>query len=339
MILKVLLKIRLQMRRIFSYSKMNSVKPWQPFSTQLEILKSRGLLVEDDDAALRYLARIGYYRLSGYWYPMRELDNTAAVLGKKTPIRLDKFVEGSRFEDAAKLYIFDAKLRLLALDAIERIELAVRVDVAYLLGKYDPCAHKKVKHLHGNFTKKRIKYGHDKGKAEHEVWLEKYAQQLKRSRRESFVEHHKHVYGGELPIWVAIEIWDFGMLSKLFAGMNVKDRDEIAKKYGVDNGSTFVQWLRSLNFIRNVSAHHSRLWNANVLDLSPAPAKWSAVPNNKPFLYFCFMQQILRVLSPNSSWSQRFFALLDEFPVSNNLTNNLADFGVVEGWETREIWK
>lgn len=118
---------------------MNSVKPWQSFPDQLQILKSRGLQVDDDEAALRHLARIGYYRLSGYWYPMRVTDKTASAREKR-PVRLDRFVEGSRFEDVVRLYIFDAKLRLLALDALERIELAVRVDVAHLLGKYDPCA-------------------------------------------------------------------------------------------------------------------------------------------------------------------------------------------------------
>lgn len=100
---------------------MNRVKPWQSYPEQLQILKRRGLQVEHDEAALRYLARIGYYRLSGYWYPMR-LINQSASARQKRPIRLDQFVDGSRFEDAVRLYIFDAKLRLLALDALERIE-------------------------------------------------------------------------------------------------------------------------------------------------------------------------------------------------------------------------
>lgn len=319
---------------------MNSVKPWQSFSDQLQILKSRGLQVEDDEAALRYLARIGYYRLSGYWYPMRTVDNVASAREKR-PVRLDRFVEGSRFEDVVRLYIFDAKLRLLALDALERIELAVRVDVAHLLGKYDPCAHKNPNCLHGNFAKKTLKKGFNLGKTEHQVWLEKYQQQLSRSRREPFVEHHKKVYGGELPIWAAIEVWDFGLLSKLFAGMQFNDQKKIADKYGAVNGKAFASWLRSLNFIRNVSAHHSRLWNINVLERAPLPQSasyWRQLNNERPFLYFCFMQQMLRVLCPNSSWSQRFAGVLEEFS-SKDITISLADFGLVEGWEEWDIWK
>lgn len=320
---------------------MNSVKPWQSFPDQLQILKSRGLQVEDDEAALRYLARIGYYRLSGYWYPMRTVDKVASAREKR-PVRLDQFVEGSRFEDAVRLYVFDAKLRLLALDALERIELAVRVDVAHLLGKYDPCAQKNPKCLHGHFTKQLLRRGPNKGKTEYQVWLGKYKQQLFRSRREPFVEHHQRTYGGELPIWVAIEVWDFGMLSKLFAGMKLSDQDLIAQKYGVENGRTFASWLRGLNFIRNVSAHHSRLWNINVLERAPLPQSasyWRQLNNERPFLYFCFMQQMLRVLCPNSSWSQRFAGVLEEFPSKESLIISLADFGVVEGWEEWDIWK
>ena len=319
---------------------MNSVKPWLPYSQQLDTLKGRGLQVDDDEAALRYLARIGYYRLSGYWYPMRLINHEASEQEKR-PIRSDQYVEGSRLEDAIRLYIFDAKLRLLALDALERIELAVRVDVAHLLGEYDPCAYKKPKYLHGHFSKKLIKTGRNVGKTEHQVWLDKYRQQLDRSRREPFVEHHQRMYGGELPIWAAIEVWDFGLLSKLFAGMKLTDQKIIANKYGVEDGKSFASWLRGLNFIRNVSAHHSRLWNVNVLERAPLPQNadyWGQLNNGRPFLYFCFMQQMLQVLCPNSSWSQRFAEVLSDFP-SQNPSLALGDFGLVRGWEEWDIWK
>lgn len=88
---------------------MHSVKPWQSFSEQLQVLINRGLQVEDEEAALRYLARIGYYRLSGHWYPLRRIDKAASEREKR-PVRLDQLVEGSRFEDVVGLYIFDAKL-------------------------------------------------------------------------------------------------------------------------------------------------------------------------------------------------------------------------------------
>ena len=131
---------------------------------------------------------------------------------------------------------------------------------------------------------------------------------------------------GRLPIWVAIEIWDFGMLSKLYAGMQFKHREQIAAKYGANNSKDFTGWLRGLNFIRNVSAHHSRLWNINVLERARVPqddSYWQQLNNARPFLYFCLMQRLMRVICPNSRWSERFAVLLNEFPDAGSGTVTL----------------
>lgn len=310
------------------------------FKDQLQLLKSRGMQVDNDDAALDYLERIGYYRLSGYWYPMRRIDH-AESKRQNTPVRADDFVPGSRFEDAVRLYVFDKKLRLLALDALERIEMAVRVDVAYNLGKRDPLAHEKAEHLDGAFTKKKISTGENKGKTGHEVWLSKYRKQVSRSRKQPFIQHHQEQYAGQLPIWAAIEVWDFGMLSKMFSGMKHADRESIAAIYGADNSKALSQWLRSLNFIRNVAAHHGRLWNTNVLELSPIPANWPYTPNNaRPFFYFCLMQTLLSTICPNSSWGSRFQQIvMNEFPSLPPSTTTVEDLGTCPGWQEWPLWK
>lgn len=315
-----------------------SLKPWRSCTDQLQQLQDRGLQVDNPAAALDYLERLGYYRLSGYWYPFRAIDPVASSNQGKA-VRLDSFVQGSRFEDVIHLYVFDKKLRLLALDALERIEMAVRVDISYLLGQRDPLAHENPACLHGNFTKKLITKGPNTGKTPHQMWLAKYHAMLNRARKEPFVVHHEQQYG-TLPIWAAIEVWDFGLLSKLFAGMQYVDQQKIANHYGAPSGQTFSQWMRSLNFIRNVSAHHSRLWNINVLELSPVPVHWPNTLNRaKPFFYFCLMQQLLGVICPNSSWGQRFKNLLaDEFPIVANQTISLLDLGAFAGWETWPLW-
>lgn len=318
---------------------MKPLKPWLSFSDQLEQLRERGLQVEDRAAALGYLKRLGYYRLSGYWYPLREIDRTASARQNR-PVRDDRFVPGSRFEDVVKLYVFDKKLRLLALDALERIEMAVRVDVAHLLGQRDPRAHENPDCLHGKFARRPFKAGPDKGKTEHDLWLVKYSSLLHRARKEPFVAHHMAHYGS-LPIWVAIEVLDFGALSKLFSGMAHEDQETIAAIYGAPTGKAFAQWLRSLNFIRNVSAHHSRLWNINVVEISTVPEGWSKeLKPSRPFFYFCLIQQLMRVICPNSSWGDRYKALLaEEFPRLANQQLSLKDMGVVEGWENWPVWR
>jgi len=315
-----------------------SNKKWKSFNQQLDILEKRGLIVEDKSAALDYLERIGYYRLSGYLYPFRKLKDPLPDKKNSQSFRKDEFIEGSRFEDAVKLYVFDKKLRLLALDALERIELSVRVDVAHFLGEKDIHAYENPDLLDGNFSKKIIKRGnHDK--TQHEIWLKKYEGALHRARKVPFVSHYKNIYG-KLPIWVAIEVWDFGMLSKLFSGMKYKDKSIIGQKYGAVDGNAFAGWMRSFNFIRNVSAHHSRLWNINVLERSALMKEdyWNQLDNARPFYYFCLMQQLMKVICPNSSWSRRLIKLCDSFPDVANKSVDLHDFGIIENWKSWSIW-
>lgn len=311
------------------------VKPWKSIDEQVEILQSRGLQIEDSDRAKRYLRRLGYYRLSGYWYPFRQFRNLDDA--QTTELRSDGFMAGSRFDDLIKLYVFDKKLRLLALDALERIEMALRVDIAHLLGERDACAHENPACFHGNFSKKvNPKFG----KTDHQYWLEKYQQQVYRARHTPFVKHNLANYGC-LPIWVAIEVWDFGMLSTLYDGMTFEDKRRIALKYGVPDGNKLANYLRSLNFIRNVAAHHTRLWNVNVIDRSPVPqgTYWQQLNNARPFFYFCLMQTFLRVICPTSKWRQRINTLINEdFPVVGCGAVKIGDFGVPENWRSWELW-
>lgn len=309
-------------------------KSWLSFQQQLNSLKAKDMLIDNEAAVLSYLERVGYYRLSGYWYPFRQFNDNS------TNKRLSLFVENTHFKHIVELYVFDKNLRLLALDALERIEMAVRVDIAHILGKKDPQAHEQAEKLDGNFAKKIIRKGRNKGKTEHQLWLEKHSQLLHRARKEPFISHHNNSYKGVIPIWVAIEVWDFGCMSRLYAGMTYSDKATIAQKYEV-TGKQLEQWLRSLNFIRNVSAHHSRLWNANILEQS-APItldeRWTALANHKPFFYFCIMQHMLNIICPNSQWNKRFKVLLKEFPTVPNNTVNITDFGLVTSIDDWKLW-
>ena len=239
-----------------------------------------------------------------------------------------------------RLYVFDKKLKLLALDALERIELAVRVDVAHTLGARDPMAHENPACLHGHFTKKKIGHGPTQGRTRHEVWLDKYQTLLRRARKQAFVQHHEMQYG-QLPIWVAVEVWDFGLLSQLFAGMTHADQETVAKNYGFARGKAFAQCLRSLNFIRNVAAHHGRLWNLNVLERAAVPlGQTLSVDNARPYFYFCLMQQLLRVICPKSQWGRRFVQLLrEEFPAPKNHVFSLADMGAPPDGHAHVLWQ
>lgn len=329
----------------FMKSKMSRYnKPYLTFEQQLELLKSRGLEVTNDIIALEYLRRLGYYRLSGYWYPCRKLIPLAEQQTKSLrPRRSDEFIPGARFQDTVALYVFDKKLRLLILDAIERIEVAFRVDIAYLLGEKDPFAYTNPDLLHGNFTKK---IDSKTGKTRYQEWISKHDQLIKRSK-EDFVEHYKAKYGLPLPIWVAIELWDFGLLSVFYQGMAVKDKAVLANKYNIPDWQIMESWLRTLNYVRNVVAHHSRLWNRNLID-QPKLAKSGEMPafdrfignthmTSRVYVVLCILAHYMKIICPRSTWQIRVMKLIHSFPDSNYM--NIQDMGFPAEWEQQVFWK
>lgn len=295
-----------------------------------------------------YLERIGYYRLSGYWFAFRERSGPLCLLdvhGRKPKkvreerIVFDVFRAGTTFQNAVDLYVFDKQLRMLVMDALERIEVALRVDVSYTLGQLDRFAYLKPEFFHDEFS---VKLDKDSGVPQHHEWLRKHAQLIGRSKEE-FVRHNRTKYGLPLAIWVACEVWGFGTLSTLFNGMREAEQDAIASQYGVSNGRVFATWLRSLNYLRNVCAHHSRLWNRNIVDQPRLPSSaelaWvtpfeaDTHAQARCFLLLKITLHLLRMINPRSSWPDRMKAHLRAFPGLSHLGLNLAGMGVPDGWE------
>ena len=299
-----------------------TLKEWKNFDEQLSRLKERGLIIDNETKTLGYLKTIGYYRLSGYLYPFRQSDTG------NSKIKLDNFIDNTHFSDIKQLYLCDKKLRQLALDALERIEVAMRVSIAYRLGEYHPLAHKKIEYFDAEFN--------------HSDWLDKLEKLIGRERKTSFVKHHLEQYS-DLPIWVCCEIWDFGTMSKLYSGMNEKDKDYIAKIYRLKSGRHLQTYLHAFNVIRNISAHHGRLWNRaipiNATLKGLDDPKWKALSSNQVFVYFCLMKKMLDIICPNSTWGERFLAVLDEFPKVKNGAISLEDIGVNIEPKEWKLWK
>ena len=322
-------------------------KPHLSFDQQLDLLKARGLEVTDDTAALAYLTRIGYYRLSAYWYPLRRplISQDPATLKLKVT-REDQFCLGIKFEHALSMYVFDKRLRLLLLDAIERIEVSMRVDISHTLGRRDTFAHMNAEMLHGNFTKKRNHFG----QTAYQDWITKYNKVLARSK-EDFFKHYKKNYGLPLPIWVSVELWDFGMLSTFYKGMQAADKSAIAAKYCLEDFTVMESWLRTLNFVRNVAAHHSRLWNKNLVDQPKLPktgeiAAFDPIVNaphvsqevsTRLYSVICILIHMLKIISPSSSWRDRMREMIDQFPQVPSLS--ISDMGFPVQWQHQNFWQ
>jgi len=323
---------------------MSYTRPWKSFAEQLALIESRGMEIGDHAAAQKHLERVGYYRLSAYWYPFRarkiQVDPQS---GKITRVITDAFVPATHFLDAVELYVFDKQLRLIMLDALERIEVALRVDIAYLLGKRDTFAHLQTSQLHLGFASKMNK----SGISAHAGWVDHYKKLVSRSR-EDFVKHYQNRHGPDLPIWVAVEVLDFGALSQLFAMMKVPDQERIAGKYGVKDWRAFQSWLRSLSYLRNLVAHHSRLWNRNVEVQPKLPTSkdidWCRVFDGdvhlqaKPFLLFAICRHLLLQICPNTEWHLRLKNHLHAFPAQRaQQRRTVEDIG--ESLETTRPWR
>lgn len=169
---------------------------------------------------------------------------------------------------------------------------------------------------------------------------------IKRSK-EDFIAHYKAKYGLPLPIWVAIELWDFGLLSVFYKGMAVKDKTVIANKYNIPDWQIMESWLRSLNYVRNVVAHHSRLWNRNLID-QPKLAKLGAMPSFDSFLgntqitsrvyvVLCILAHYMKIICPRSTWSMRVVDLMRSFPASDHVS--IGDMGFPSDWEQQVFWQ
>lgn len=245
-------------------------KPHLTLDAQVQLLLSRGMIIPDESRAIHVLGSIGYYRLSGYWYPYRQQ-------GAPGTDRLDQFDDGTMLDQVLALYDFDRRLKLLLLDALERIEIAARVQVGHVLGRRDAFAHLDIAHLDAGFDRP----GRD-GKRPYRAWLARVEAAQGKSN-EDFVKHFRAKYHDRLPTWVVTEILDFGGISWLYSGLKRPDRDEIATWFGAidgtgrGSGKTLKNWLMVVNYIRNVCAHHSRLWNRN-MDVQIAPADLRSMP-------------------------------------------------------------
>jgi abortive infection bacteriophage resistance protein len=329
-------------------------KPYRSVADQLALLASRGMEITDLTAASNCLSRIGYYRLSGYWYPFRKSHISTNPLtgetlfhpstGKAQVIVEDDFRPGTTFQQVMDLYVFDKRLRLLFLDAIERIEVALRVDIALLIGERDPWAHRDPNQLHGKFSKTVM--DHRAKKNEHQKWLERLDSTFRRSSEE-FVKHFKRKYTEEQPpIWIAIELWDFGMLSVFLSGMKMADQEQLASKYGLPRTNMLTSWVRNINNVRNICAHHSRLWNRSPADQMSPPKHGEIaeldhlasdhMAQSRIYATAVVLQFFLRTLNPTSSWASRFKSQCFRLPTAPVLS--LSQAGFPSGWEALQIW-
>jgi abortive infection bacteriophage resistance protein len=299
------------LRKLKLFQRRKYSKPTLTFQEQLERLESRGLIVSDRGLALRWLSRVNYYRLSAYLYPFR-------LAGA------DRYQAGTTFEQIAQFYIFDQKLRSLLMDAIQRVEVWLRTAITYELAhEYGAFGYLKKSNFNRNF--------------DHKTFLKTLEGEFEKSK-ESFVQHYREKYTGEnhLPIWMATEILTFGTVSVLYSnGLSLESKRKIAQQIGqADN--VLSNWMQSLTYVRNLCAHHSRVWNRKlaVSPKIPKRNKVGKVDGNRIYGVLLILQILLRSIAPNNTWKNCVHQLIDA-----NDWIDLAQMGFPSDWKVRDPWK
>lgn len=324
-------------------------KPALSIADQTARLKQRGLQFTDETRVQHYLTYIGYYRLSAYWLPFEQ----PATDGQA---RNHQFQPNTTFEQVLTLYIFDRKLRLLVMEAIERIETAIRTHWAYALAtRHGPHAH-----MNASLFKSPWQHASD---------IARMSSELKDSR-ETFIAHYCRQYSEPYlpPIWAVVETLTLGALSRWIQATKSTDvKREVAKSLGMPTIEVLEQVLHALTPVRNVCAHHGRLWNRRftlqlphikrlkdqmVIERITATKKQTescgqcggpleqeqAVVQEQPsrqlYNYLLVMAHLMQRINPGSAWRQRL-----KQHIQSASTDQHNAMGFPAGWEQMTIWQ
>ena len=303
-------------------SKKRYSKPALVLTDQVQtLLIARGLDVADTSLAAHCLSNINYYRLSAY---LRYLQ----VDGDSN----HTYQAGTNFDQAMNLYRFDRKIRLLFFDEIERIEIAVRTQIMYQFSIrfganwYENATLFKSPNFQSDFTG---------------ILNKEFSKTT-----EVFIRHYFTNYDNSIPppSWMALEIISLGQVSRLYKNLRSNDaKKAVADNFGVQE-PILESWLESLSYVRNICAHHARLWNKKIPKSPTLPVSrnvkglWVSIlphpsKNNRIFLSFVIMRYLLQFIHPNTHFPRKLKDLLMEYPDVNNKS-----LGFPLNWETDPFW-
>lgn len=218
------------------------LKPALTYSEQIQKLnKDHNLKIDNEEFAEEILAKVNYYRLSGYGIGLKKSNNK------------EHYKDNITIEHLFQLYCFDSQLKNNLIRTIEQIEIELRTQIAYHLSlKYGSDALLNEK----NFIHKT----NSNGRTIYSIIKDSLEKEITRQRNKPFVKHHIKKYNGRFPIWVSVELMSFGNLSSLFSILQDDDQKAIANYYKTD-AKYLKNWILCLVEVRNICAHFTRLYN------------------------------------------------------------------------------
>lgn len=285
---------------------------------QVAKLKSRGLILPDEPKAVSYLSNISYYRLRAYTYPFQDNNDPN-----------HPFTTSISFDEIISLYVFDRQFRLFVLDALEKIEISMRTQVIY----HWAMNHGSHWYLDCNLFRNSGQFAKD---------YTRLQQEISRSV-EIFTDHYKTKYSQppEPPCWMSLEVSSFGLLSLMFRNLKLgPEKKAVTKYYGLNDVSVLESWMHSFSNIRNICAHHGRLWNRRLTahiklptyPLNPFVQNINILPY-KIYAALCCMKYILEIISPGNNFKKKLKDLMIKCPLAQE-----KEMGFPANWQHEKFW-
>ena len=289
---------------------------------QLAKLVERGLIVSDVDRTKHYLHQIGYYRLCGYTLPFQKGGEGDDKHNFQEPVEFEKILDR---------YVFDRKLRLHLMDAIERIEVSLRASLSNSIAqKHTPHWYQRPavfidSHDHpALITEMKRQIGHSAQTPE------------QKGKQDRHIQHYytKYYEPDMPPSWMVFETVSFGIISRIFENLKKSETTQVTLPLRVTH-DVLTSWLHSISYVRNLCAHHKRVWN-KTLTIKPVIAKNHKTKfdgNQKIYGILVVVQILLEEIAPDNTWAERLKELLDAHPDVPRL-----NMGIPEDWEQRPVW-
>lgn len=282
--------------------KNMEIKKPATIDEQIKKLTDRKCEIGDYEFAKMVLSRINYYRLTAYFLPFKTAEDT--------------YMSNTTLEKIYQIHEFDCELRSLCFSAIEKIEIMLRVRLAY----YHAQRYKALGYMcTDNFNKK-----HNSKKFQSFI-----ARTIKNNKDQPFVKHHINNYDGQFPIWVIIELFTFGELSIFYSDMLTEDKKILSKQICHSTPKNMSSWLICLTLLRNYCAHSSRLYYTLFSKTPATPTNLNYTLQNRIFDYIVIMNFFY---PDKSEWLNNFVEPLCEMINKYKSYIELNHIGFPKNW-------
>ncbi len=211
------------------------IKEFKTIDQQIDILRKKGLIIDDEARTYDILLKENYFFLNGYRH-----------LFMNSPT--DKtFISGSTFSELYSLFLFDRYSRNIFFKNLLIIENRLKSVISYQMSKkygYKEKDYLNVKNFTNDPEKKR---------RVHDV-IEKMKRQIRiNTSRHNATLHYLNNYG-YIPLWILVKVLSFGMVCELYSILKDEDKLEIATIFGLSK-EYLEDFLPILSNYRNLCAH------------------------------------------------------------------------------------